>query len=70
MGNVQGSPDAFQNYVADELFLLDDESTFSSDQDDSPDLGDDDDESSDSDSGNSTDNEEKTQTVLSKPKPK
>lgn len=46
--------------------LLDDDSTFSSDQDDSAD----DDESSASESDNSTENEEKAQDLLNKPTPK
>lgn len=55
------------------LSLLDDASTISTDadDDDSPDDDDDDDEdSSDSDSDDSTEREEKTVTLLNKPRPK
>lgn len=59
--SVQDTPDS-PPFVS----LLDDDSTFSSDQDDSPD----EDESSASESDNSTENEEKAQILLNKSRPK
>lgn len=61
--------------ISDEamISLLDDASTISTDadDDDSPDDDDDDDDdSSDSDSDDSTEREEKTVTLLNKPRPK
>lgn len=58
---LQGTPEP-SPFVS----LLDDESTFSSDQDDSPD----EEESSISETDDSTDNEQKTQILLNKSGPK